>query len=362
MRLFIIKKIKKIFIFFLILFIFIELISFILSKNSILLTSYTPKLYLNKNFISLNEWWTEEQKWGSWHRINKSTEHKKSCFSSIYTSNEIGARDSTFKDVMHQNDNIILLGDSFAEGYGVNYEETSQYLLEKKIKKNILNFGVSNDFGPLQYWIIYEHFSNKYNHDTVIIYFLPSNDFEDNDFVSNNSNRHRPYYIKKGNDFDYFIPQNSIKNSHNKQSYLKSFVIDNLWLSNLLRVYKIFYLRLKNKQTNNYSGYFDSNIDQQKAVIHFLDKIIESDETKSFYLVSIPRHNDIIKSKEKNLNKVYWHNYFVNKSNKQINFKFIDLLEYVPENYKKLFFKCDGHWSAEGNEWVSEIMSKQIIK
>ncbi len=346
----------------LIFFLLIEFTSFLLSKNSILLTSYTPKLYLNKKFIPLNEWWTEEQIWGSWHKINKKTEHKKSCFSSVYTSNEIGARDSSFKNLKDKNDNIILLGDSFAEGYGVNYEETSQYLLEKKLKKKILNFGTSNNFGPLQYWLVYKKFSKHYNHNSVIIYFLPDNDFEDNDFTLNNSQRYRPYYRKKGNDFDYFIPQNSVKNSHNNNSLLKSLIVDNLWLSNLIRVYKIFYLRAKNKELNNYSGYFDASDIQQEAVIYFLDKIIDSDLSKKFYLISIPRQNDIIRSKNQNLDRIHWYNYYLKKSDKQINFEFIDLLNYLPENYEKLFFKCDGHWSQYGNMWVSDILQKKIAE
>ena len=64
---------------------------------------------------------------GTWHKSNYSTIHKKKCFSVSYSSNEIGARDSSFKDIKILDNNIFLIGDSFAEGYGVNIENTAQY-------------------------------------------------------------------------------------------------------------------------------------------------------------------------------------------------------------------------------------------
>ena len=67
---------------------------------------------------------------------------------------------------------------------------------EKKLKRNILNFGASGNFGPVQYWLLYEKFAKKFNHNTVIIYFLPDNDFGENDYTNwKGSKRYRPYYL-----------------------------------------------------------------------------------------------------------------------------------------------------------------------
>ena len=48
----------------------------------------------------------------------------------LMSFNEFGARDSSFRDA--EKNSIFLLGDSFAEGFGVSYSDTSQYILEKK--------------------------------------------------------------------------------------------------------------------------------------------------------------------------------------------------------------------------------------
>ena len=48
-----------------------------------------------------------------------------------------------------------MIGDSFAEGYGVNLNNTSQKYIEDLTGLNVLNFGVSNNFGVVQYYLIY---------------------------------------------------------------------------------------------------------------------------------------------------------------------------------------------------------------
>ena len=75
---------------------------------------------------------TEKEEWGAWHKKNFTAKFAKSCFEGIYKTNEIGARDTSFQNIDTSKKTFILIGDSFAEGYGVNLEHTTQYILEKK--------------------------------------------------------------------------------------------------------------------------------------------------------------------------------------------------------------------------------------
>jgi len=161
---------------------FFEIISFIIFKFNLLEISHIPKIYMSNSQIPNDEWWIEKNRWGAWHKKNSLTTQKRSCFDVAYQSNEYGARDSSFNE--NSLKNIILIGDSFAEGYGVNYEDTSQKYLEDLTNSNILNFGVSKNFGIVQYYIIYKNFAKKFKHNKLIIYFLPNNDFGDNDYNS----------------------------------------------------------------------------------------------------------------------------------------------------------------------------------
>ena len=118
---------------FVLLLFFVEFISFLFFKFNILEISHTPKLYLSKNLVPNDEWWTEEKEWGALHKVNSSTTQIKSCFNVVYKSNEIGARDDSFK--INNHNDIILIGDSFAEGYGVSQNESIQgYLIKRGFK------------------------------------------------------------------------------------------------------------------------------------------------------------------------------------------------------------------------------------
>ena len=71
----------------------------------------------------------------------------------------------------------------------------------------MLNFGVSRNFGPVQYSVIYERLAKDFEHKTVIIYLLPDNDFGENDYSNwRGSKRHRPYYkFIDDNSYEIFI-------------------------------------------------------------------------------------------------------------------------------------------------------------
>tara|TARA_Y100000590_G_scaffold164183_2_gene188138 strand:- start:540 stop:1622 length:1083 start_codon:yes stop_codon:yes gene_type:complete len=342
----------------------LEFISFGFFKLNLLEISHTPKIYLDKGFVPNDEWWTEEKPWGAWHMSSSATNQKRSCYNVIYKSNEIGARDDNF---INKDNDVLLLGDSFAEGYGVDLDNSSQKYIEKFTNLNVLNFGVSRNFGPLQYFLIYENLAKNFLHQTILIYLLPDNDFSDNDYNNwQGSKRYRPYYKSiNSNHYSSFIPEQSVKNYLSSTKKLKKILKDYFWTSNLfINVnynYRI-YRSNKKKSSFNFSGYFDSDINQQKAVIYFLDKIIEN-TSSNVVLVSIPRPNDFDRLKKgSDLSDVYWNKYYVNKDTANSNFKFIDLINYEPDNVDEIYLKCDGHWSPKGNLWAARIISKFIRK
>ena len=75
--------------------------------------------------------------------------------------------------------------------------------------------------------------------------------------------------------------------------------------------------------------------------------------------MSIPRLQDYYQNK--NINNVYWHNYYKLKDKNTSNFKFINLIEYPPKNLESIYLKCDGHWSPDGNKWAAEIISEKLM-
>jgi len=156
----------------------LELSSFIGVKYNFFAYPSIPSYGKALSFID-TEWRNESELWGAWHKKNYVSKSKKSCFDVIYKTNNIGARDNS--DYFKDSEGILLLGDSFIEGVGVNFEKTFAAKLET-LGEKVLNFSSAGDFGPLQEYIIYKQLASSFGHDEVIIFFLPANDFTDNSF------------------------------------------------------------------------------------------------------------------------------------------------------------------------------------
>tara|TARA_B100000787_G_scaffold169679_1_gene161684 strand:+ start:1194 stop:2312 length:1119 start_codon:yes stop_codon:yes gene_type:complete len=357
---------------------FVEIGSFIFSKNNLLITNSPPPLYSKKNETSISDFWIEESPWGAWRKANTSTYHQSQCFDVMYTSNEVGAKDDSFENI--DKNNYIILGDSMASGYGSNNDDDFETILEKKLDTNILNFATAYDFGPLQYWMIYDKLAKFYEHNKIIIVLYPGNDFTDNQNDRFDKKRWRPYY-KLNNDgsYDYFYN----KEAKNKKIYkhsaslekrftlikVKQFIKKNFWTTNTIRSINIIIQRFKSNYSpfsyiveDVYSGYLDPKIDQQKAVIYFIEKIIESSYPKEVILVSIPRPQDFdkVNNNKDVLKNIYWHKELLNKDKVNKRFTFIDIINNRPKNIFDLYHTCDGHLSRFGNEWVADKIYEVI--
>lgn len=371
------SALKSIATFLVVLFIALEFFSFILSKTNLLLVHDTPWAYRSKDdkFLPSLQWRTEESEWGAWHRPNSATKERQSCYDTPYYSNEIGARDDPFENLKNRK-RIALIGDSFAEGFGVKREETAQYLMEELTGAEVLNFGSAGDLGPVQYSIIFDKLAKNYKPNSLVIFFLPNNDFTDNDyeywqktkktFKSDGTERWRPYYKKSDDGYEVFIPANSTKTIEARNP---NFANRYLWTHNVYKTIKFILAQEReqdiqantvvSKSGNGYSGYFDASLDQQKAAVFFINKLISESNVQNIVLAVIPTMGDMGRiSSGSNPAAMYWYKEFESigpKLGKSV--KFIDLAKYVPSDPAKLFFTCDGHWSPYGNKWAAEVIA-----
>ncbi len=142
---------------------------------------------------------SEKLPWGAWGIPNSVSRRIAGCFDVTYHFNSVGARDR--ERSLQGANRWIILGDSFVEGFGISENDRLSDLLEKFTGYEMLNFGTSGSFGPLQYKILYEKLASKYEHKGIVVGLLPDNDFNDNDpdwWTRNISEkhwlRHRPYY------------------------------------------------------------------------------------------------------------------------------------------------------------------------
>lgn len=376
------SKLKKstLYIFYL-LFLF-ELVSFFASKLELLTFNNDP-VY---TFSSVPEyigfaWRNEKSEWGAWHKVNSTDTHISDCFDISYQSNNVGARDSSdYGDSIAQN-SYILIGDSFAEGLGVSLDQIFPKFIENETGRRVLNFGSAGNFGPVQEYLIYDKLASNYPHAHVIYFFLPSNDFVDNDFayyenIPATNHRYRPYFRKAQNDsYDYFYPKESIKSEdygtlssyHNLGELpfvlrLKNILVRFTYSSNTLWTIKLALSDPKEKNSTRYNmdgtnGYFFADKSSIDGSLHFVEKLFKRiPEHTKVTLMIIPERNDIEHVKN---GRVYKNSYWFTKIKaiaENSNVNLIDLMDHLPEeNWKNIFLSCDSHWSSMGHKWAGKI-------
>tara|TARA_B100001996_G_scaffold380391_1_gene367740 strand:+ start:226 stop:1365 length:1140 start_codon:yes stop_codon:yes gene_type:complete len=376
---FLLKNIKsklKFFIYSILIFLFfIEFISFVATKFKFLLINKEPNYF----YASGNKWRTETKPWGAWHKPNFKDRHQKECFDVEYQSNNLGARDDEPYDNSLPKDSIILIGDSVAEGLGVNLENTFSESLEKKIGRKVLNFGSAAFFGAVQEEILYRSLASQLPHNEIIYFFSPATDFTENDRrywnTKFNKFRHRPYFKKIGEDkYEIFYPTETKNKSI---VYLKSllfhrfqvFIIRYTYTANTLRTINALYSKHTKKKDviSSYNefgySYFFNDHEAINGTLHFSKKLLKKAANLERRLVVVlPTFADLeaIENK-KDYKNMKWYVDLKNIS-AETNSIFFDLADFLNRyDYEnKMTLKCDGHWNAYGNNFVADIIRENF--
>lgn len=336
------KKIIKILYLFFFLFFLIELFSFISVKNKLLIFNEAPSYNIKKH-TSGHKWRTYNNDIGPWHKISASDRHIRRCFDVTYKSNNIGARDDVDYDISYFDDAIILVGDSFAEGFGVNLENTFAKIISKSTNKKVINLGAGGS-NTKNNFKRFEKFAKNKNYSEIIYFLLP-----ENDFIS----------IKEDNEINEALyQQNNITKENTKKSIKQNLIIFSnayLYSYNLLRTMKyIFYKGNDYYKNNSYQFKDKATIDK---ILIDVFKVL-STENKRKTLIIIPTRGDILNFKqnnERNYKELYWYKKFL-KISKKYNVNLIDLMDF--KNTKKeytYYHNCDPHWNKNGNKFAAQI-------
>ena len=326
-----------------------------------------------------------DKTFGVWHPKNVKTKSYGPCWQVDYNINKFGNRDKDY-EIKSSRNRILFLGDSFFEGYGVEYEQRFQQILEKKYKFEALTFATSGNFGPTQMELLYESFASKFDHNSLVISFFPSNDFNDDDENMgindiNYKNRYRPYFIKNsqsGYDLKYikdslnksewyagsYKPKaakalfseiiKSNENAINKLNSLnKNFSFGRAFVSLLIK--KSFSL-FQNTQIEKSLIFQKINSEKLNKYFFVLDKVVKKTKGKKIALVLIPHTLDLLNHDQDLLSPV------IQKYCVQNGIIFINLKEKFStfKDHKNITLPCDGHWSPEGHKIVSQILEKEL--
>lgn len=309
-------------------------------------------------------WSVDDAPWGAWRRPNARARHESACFSVAVTSNSVGARDRERARVAQGNGpgRVVVLGDSFAEGWGVADVDRLTNRLEVRDGREYMNFAVPSA-GPAQYMEIYEKLALGFAHDQVMVVLLPANDLTDNDPERRSRSgegpqEHHRYLVpvlgggyrvvapleKGARGLDHEPPRGWL-------NQVEKTIRDNLWLHGAIA-------HVKNiiGADASWSGYYDYTPAQLAAVEWALGRIRAMAGPRPVTLVLAPRLNDFIRARATPDPPLVP---ALQAFAKAQGMTLIDLLGPMrardPDG-TRLFNVCDGHWNEAGNAMAADVL------
>jgi len=332
---------------------------------------------------------TEKDLWGAWGRPNSKSHLLGQCFDVEYNFNSVGARDKERQTESPKR--WIVLGDSLAEGYGIQESERFTNILEERLGWQFANFGGLGDLGPLQYLLIYRHLAKRFEHQGVIVGLTPINDFTDNDsewWKRNKNryqqNRYRPYSILSTDNRSYRIiygtngdaeprtdfntPPPSAAYTYPSGSESQALVIRNLArdlskFSATLSLLRQLSSEMTERRTASGRGYFTTDQREITAVKLVLDDLSREVGDRPKMILLFPTHGDL--AQRRRLGKSYSEQLsrFIGdlRSNGWV---IIDTAVAISKDDQSgdITLGCDPHWNAATNLRIAEFLRKNYQK
>jgi hypothetical protein len=311
-------------------------------------------------------WDQLDKKFSNWHSPNARYVHVNSCYNVTYRSNQHGMRDRD-RTVTATGKRVVFLGDSFAEGYGLARADRLSDRLETMTSVPHLNFGVSGNFGPTQYLLLYRTLAKKFDHSGILVQLLPDNDFTDDDpafWRRNPRDWYRPLFFKRNGGFELdYIDKKKIQEADgwNRREFVKGLRTihrNYSYTSNLIAYFQVLFEDQNTAgRTGSYSGYYDFT-DEQAARFEFvIGELTEAAGEKTILFVVTPRASDIERFRKVGPPSRF--NALIDRLKaKHGTIRFLDLLpRFVARSDIDAFYNdCDGHWTPEGAAAASEII------
>lgn len=343
----------------------IELVCFLFMKFKFK-SAQRPDFHYTSTYTKYDFPFAEINKdWGMWHYPEKHIESRP-CFNVEYAANSYGARDEEREKIADSN-RIVLLGDSFMEGYGLDTADRFSNQLQSLVNKPVMNFACGY-FTPTQEMLVYKKLASDFSHNAVIIGILPFNDFAEDDTSFHEKDgfvHYQPYLEGSYPDYHLIYREDSIsKSTFNKEGYLQKQNTSSEKRNRLLKSFTYWYnlyhylsaLKSRPAQPSDYSGYFDYTSAQIEKLSYILAQIKSIAGTRQVYVVSIPVKQDFIRAK----NAIAPLPEAMRDICKMLDMGYLDLLE-VYKNSRldpaSLYLECDGHW----NEKANRIAAQKVV-
>ena len=263
-----------------------------------------------------------------------------------------------------------MLGDSYLEGFGVDYGERTSDLLEQMTGIEHLNLGIT-DFGTIQEWLAYERFGLRYEHSKVIVFIFPENDFDNNDPNDESKNVYRPFLRKTGTGFEVYYTvdfDDRYTGSISASTVIKNRFDNAIYTANVgrwaTRALKTVYEEKKPVEAaTHYNGYSREDMEVMRFA---LGRLVDLAGDRPVYLVIVPTIVDLEYAAINGTDSQLIEDIDIFSAARP-NVRLIDLVPYFLEDaqttgrdFWDYTLGCDRHWSLAGHRLVAESLFKEI--
>jgi hypothetical protein len=312
---------------------------------------------------------------GVWNYPSAKSRVFKSCFDVPVSSNSVGAADRERTLTSASPQRVVVLGDSFTEGYGVEQSQRFSNLLEQATGTEHMNFALEGQ-GTIQEWLVYETMAKQFDHSAVFVFVLPFNDFINNDAKSEGQPLYRPLLKESDGGFDVFYKisfEERPRKRLNMRERAKNTIDNQLYVANILRwglreVKSQFEDKHDLEQgTRVLKNYYDTVSDLDLRIFFYsLERIIENAGDRPFYIFLIPVSTDFEYAQREGYEFELVRRLQAFQQDHG-TVEVIDLLPYflrhAEENgleYADYLHSCDAHWSALGHQVAAEAIIEGI--
>lgn len=359
--------------------------------------------FITNIFLKKSNLWKKSNKQETYWRIRSNiyshdflpmveAKEKWQNFHKVIITNSLGYRDSSKKNIKRitKKERVYIIGDSFIEGMGYDYDDTVAGILQKQLGKNyqILNAGVSSYASGVYYLKTKKLISEGYKIDQALI-FLDLSDIYDELFYYYSEDKNRiinhevneikeiPFVKKHFYRIGDFLTENTIlfkilllisDQTEILKNYLKlKYKASKEFKINFLDVSRedvLFYRMIsidRGAWTQNKEKFDEVKlgIDKSKYNLNRLFKLLKQNNIKS-KLIIYPWPNQIF------YGDVY-HQKIWREFAKKNNIDFVNLYSSFSNHDKKNlilnnFILGDVHWNKNGNKIIANEILKLILK
>jgi len=298
-------------------------------------------------------WKGQHPVFGVWHAPDTVKQHTSRCFRVEYRTNSVGARDVE-RSRTATRPRVVVLGDSFLEGWGVDESQRLSNRLEAATGIEHLNFAMAH-FGPYQAYLAYRELARHFDHDAVIVSVVPASDFRDIDYAAAlelgwYEFRYRPYLVGEAPSYQHL--------DHREPGWRR-------WLRRHSYAFNAVRQALRNRALRAMppptSRFYDFSQREYRRLEAILERLVAAADGKPILVLLIPTPADLQRYLASGQGDPLSARMagFATRHGVQL----VNLLPPMAADLRRAqgyFHDCDIHWNAFGNAVATEALLRRL--